>query len=246
MKISAVVLTKNSADKIKSLYTSLKGFDEIIFIDDGSTDKTKALCSKFGITYIKRALKDDFSSQRNHAMDIAKYDWVFFLDSDEKVNSIFTNEVRENIKIGGYNGYYIKRINIFFDHKVMGTEMGEQHIIRLANKSYGRWKRKVHEYWDVKKPLGEISESVVHTTANSITEFINKIIMYYVIHAEENMGSGKKSNFYKVILFPLLKCIKNFIFLNGYKDGVYGFVISVLMSFHSYLSWSQMWLKSRR
>jgi len=156
MKISAVVLTKNSADKIKSLYASLKGFDEIIFIDDGSTDKTKALCSKFGITYIKRALKDDFSSQRNHAMDIAKYDWVFFLDSDEKVNSIFTNEVRENIKIGGYNGYYIKRINIFLDHKVIGTEMGEQHIIRLANKSYGRWKRKVHEYWDVKKPLGEI------------------------------------------------------------------------------------------
>lgn len=242
MKISAVVLTKNNADKIESIYSSLKGFDEVIFLDDDSTDNTKQLCKKFGIRYIKRALNEDFSSQRNYALDMVNNDWVFFLDSDEEINSIFASEANAKINIGGYNGYYIRRKNIFVNRKIMGTEMGEQCIIRLADKTSGRWKRRVHEYWDVEKPLSKINEPVMHTSAYSVSDFIKKIIMYYAIHAEENISSGKIPGFYKVILSPLLKCIKNFIFLKGYKDGVYGLVISIFMSFHSYLSWSQMWL----
>ncbi len=242
MNISAVVLTKNNSDNIGSIHDSLKTLDEIIVVDDRSTDDTKLLCRKYGLKYYERPLDNNFSAQRNFALSKCRNDWVFFLDSDEEVSKDFIYEAKKEINRGKYNGFYIKRKNIFINLIVTGTEMGNQKIIRLGNKIFGMWKRRVHEYWDIKGNIGMLEGEIVHNTAVTLYSFIDKIGRYFTIHGEENISKGKSPYFFYTLILPILKFIQNFFYLKGYKDNVHGFVISIFMSFHSFLSWSHIWL----
>lgn len=76
--ISTVVLARNEEKNIKRCLSSLQWCDEIIVIDDYSTDKTVEIAKKAKATVYQRALKGDFAEQRNFGLDKACQDWVFF------------------------------------------------------------------------------------------------------------------------------------------------------------------------
>ena len=67
MKISATILTKNSARTLEKTLSSLKFLDEIILIDNGSCDNTLAITKKFskvknGLSKHLNGRKNDFSN----------------------------------------------------------------------------------------------------------------------------------------------------------------------------------------
>lgn len=242
-KISLVLLCKNSSEYLVENYRYFRKFNEVLVIDDNSGEyMTENICKKLYFRYFKRSLNDDFSTQRNFAFNKCKSDWVLFLDTDEYINNSFTEELLNNPDINEYDGYYIKRDVYFMGYKMNGTEMGNDKILRLARKSKGKWKRKVHEYWDIKGSIGTVKSPVKHLTLQNLNGFINKINYYHPLHASANTQSGKTSGIFKIIFYPFLKFINNFILLKGYKDGVYGFVASLLMSLHAFLSWSHLYL----
>lgn len=245
-KISAVVLVKNNAQKIRRIYDMLKIFDEIVIIDDNSTDDTQELCAKFNIKYKKHALNGDFSLHRNFALDQTNNEWVLFLDSDEEVNQDFVKDVMNTVKYGSYDGIYITRKVKFLGHIMTGTEMGKDKVLRLGKRAKGKWHRKVHEYWSIKGNVGILNTFILHNTAESIGQFIDKLTLYHKIHSEENIRSGKSVNFINIIIFTPYKLFYNYLILKGYKDGIFGLVAAVFMSFHTFLSWSNSWLISRK
>lgn len=243
--ISLVILTKNSLHLLKNNTNIHNVFSDVVIIDDYSTDETKNFCNMYKYKYIKRHLNGDFASQRNYALDKVKNDWVLFLDSDESIDENFLQEIITKVN-HSYEGFYIKRNVKYLDHFMEGTEMGSDYVLRLAKKGCGKWVRKVHEYWDVKGNVGKLNNGITHLTAVNLKEFVKKIVNYSVIHASENKISGKSVNLFKVLIYPKLKVFNNFILKSGYKDGEYGFVVSVFMSFHSFLSWSTEWLQNRK
>ncbi|MEZ0154848.1 MAG: glycosyltransferase family 2 protein [Candidatus Reddybacter sp.] len=92
MKISAVVPTYNNAeyiaDAINSILSQAHPVDEIIIVDDGSTDNTEAIVdaitkrSTNKIIYIKQDNQGP-SSARNQGIEAASGDWLAFLDADD-------------------------------------------------------------------------------------------------------------------------------------------------------------------
>ena len=91
MKISAIIPTYNNADYIEdainSILTQSHSVDEIIIVDDGSSDNTeelvKAISQKTSdIIYIKQANQGP-SSARNRGIEAASGDWIAFLDADD-------------------------------------------------------------------------------------------------------------------------------------------------------------------
>lgn len=242
IKASVVILTHNSVTNIENISNILSDFDEVVIIDDFSDDRIEDLCSKSSFKYFKRHLNGNFSSQRNFALTKAKNDWVLFLDSDESVNEVFVQNLNKVIEKDNYDGFYIPRKVFFLRHLMRGTEMGSDRILRLAKKDKGRWLRKVHERWVVSGKVGEFEYAIIHNTATDLITFINKMNSYHEIHARENLVTGKESSILKISLYPLYKFAYNFLFLGGFKDEVHGFVVSVMMSFHTFLSWSDAWL----
>ena len=92
MQISAIIPVFNEEDHIIDAIESVSWADEIIVVDSFSTDKTLALAQSKGVKILQRAYQYS-ASQKNWAIPQAKYDWVFILDADERVNESLKEEI---------------------------------------------------------------------------------------------------------------------------------------------------------
>ena len=244
--ICIAIIGKNCGNVAARLNKSALNFNEKIYVDDHSTDKSAEIFEKYGFRVFKRHLNGDFSSQRNFVLENSESDWIFFLDSDEKIEKSFYGKALSKIEEGKYNGFKIRR-KVYFVGKLMkGTEMGNDYVVRLANKRNGKWSRKVHEIWNIDGEVGELDSPIYHYTALYLSGFIDKIGNYHKLHVSAKVSSGEHSSIAKILLNPPAKFIDNFYFQKGYRDESYGLVVSILMSFHSFLSWSHLWLTRRK
>jgi hypothetical protein len=187
---------------------------------------------KLDIVTLKKNDIKDFAYERNRLLKGAKGEWVFFLDSDEKLTPELSAEIDRLLKVPNLkilNGFYIKR-KIFF----LGEYVGIDRVLRLGRRKSGKWKRAVHETWDVGTRFGTLRGYIIHNTAGSIKEYIKRLNKYSDIHAKENSKEGKGSNAFRIIAYPPGKFFLNIIYGRG-------FVFSMLQSFHSFLSWAKQW-----
>ena len=84
MDISVCYMVKNEEDNLRKSVMSIKHIaDEIIVVDTGSVDRTKAVAGELGAMVYDFPWCDDFSAPRNYAIDKAHGEWIFFLDADE-------------------------------------------------------------------------------------------------------------------------------------------------------------------
>lgn len=114
MKISAIVITKNEEKMIEDCLKSIKFCEEIIIVDNGSTDKTKEICQKYKCK-IFPVNSNSFSEIRNLGAKYAGGEWLLYIDADERVSSELKKEVIKAINIDEYSGYELKRNNNFLD-----------------------------------------------------------------------------------------------------------------------------------
>lgn len=242
--ISAIILTKNEESTIAPLCKQLSFCDEIIIIDDNSTDLTVSRASEVGCVVFSRSLDNDFARQRNFGLEKALSEWVLFIDADERVSEKLRNEILSSVE-KQYEAFLIPRRDVFIG-KQLNYGTWSNSYIRLARRDSGKWKRKVHEYWDVDGRVGTLNNEIVHKAHPSVAEFWEDIRRYSVLHARENNTEGKASSLYKIILWPFGKFIYSFILKRGYKDGIRGLLYASMMSAHSFISWATLYLESNK
>jgi glycosyltransferase involved in cell wall biosynthesis len=249
MKISAVILTKNEESNIKRCLESLDFCDEIIIIDDYSTDKTTGkirnskleIRNKFRIQIFQKKLNNNFSEQRNFGLSKTSNEWVLFIDADEEVTKELANEIKSYVLGGEWKesqAFYIKRRDFFWEKELKYGEVKkvrEQGIIRLVKKNSGQWKGTVHEVFHTDKKTGQLKGFLNHYPHQTLKEFINDINCYSSIRAEELFNRGDRSNVFQIIFFPFGKFFYNYFFNLGFLDGPAGFAYAFMMSFHSFL-----------
>jgi glycosyltransferase involved in cell wall biosynthesis len=69
--------------------------DEIVMVDTGSTDQTKAIARKFNARVFDFPWKDDFSRARNEALKYCSGEWILYIDADERLRHEEREEVRD-------------------------------------------------------------------------------------------------------------------------------------------------------
>lgn len=243
--LSVVILTKNEEKNIVACLESLSWCDEIFVIDDNSTDTTVELAKKLGVKVFIHALDNNFAAQRNFGLLKTNGSWVLFIDADEVVSEALASEISSAVAdpiSNEVNGYYIKRRDVMWGKELKHGEVGEIKVLRLAKKDSGRWHRKVHEVWEVKGEAGELQNPLLHFPHPTLAEFVSHIDFYSTLHAQQKFEDGERSSIFKIILWPKLKFIKNYVWGFGFLDGTQGFVLAMLMSFHSFLAWSKLWI----
>lgn len=204
--LSVVILTHKDERGISSFDWA----DEVVIVSDE-----------------EKPLACDFAAKRNWGLAKAQGDWVLFIDPDEEVSEELRDEIPMAIGMTKYDGFYINRRDYFMGRWLRFGETGQVRLLRLAKKDAGVWKRKVHEYWDIKN-AGELKNPLKHFAHPTIGSFISKINLYSDIDA----GEFQHLNYFD-LLKPVGKFLNNYFFKLGFLDGVPGLAMAIMMSIYS-------------
>jgi glycosyltransferase involved in cell wall biosynthesis len=239
--ISAVILTKNEEENIKECLAGVKWCDEILVIDDDSSDKTREIAEEEGSKVIRHSLAGDFAAQRNYALSLSKGDWVFFVDADERVSPELAQEIQEAIKNPNIDGFYLKRIDFFMGKWLKHGEIRSVKLLRLAKRQSGFWHRRVDEVWEIKGNTSVLKNPLLHYSHPELKQFLSTINERTTLNAKEFYEKRVRVTFLEW-LKPLAKFIKNYFLLLGFLDGTSGLVFAVMMSLHSFMVRGKLYL----
>jgi len=88
LPVSLCMIVKNEEAFLDTALKSVKsvlGLSDIVVVDTGSTDRTKAIALENGANVFDFEWCDDFSAARNFSVSKAKNDWILYIDADEEV-----------------------------------------------------------------------------------------------------------------------------------------------------------------
>lgn len=242
MSISAVILTKNSERTLRRCLESVSFADELIVIDDNSTDDTVNIAKSVKAKIFEQKLDGDFSKQRNLGISKASGEFVFFVDSDEFVSKELASEIQSSLKESpDTDGFLFKRHDIFLGRTLTHGEIGAVRLMRLGRKGKGVFEGAVHEVWKINGHIKEFQSPLLHYSHESVGSFIEDINVYSTIRAQELYENGEQSRFGDVVVFPAGKFLINMFYKKGFLDGIEGLIVAILMSFHSFLVRGKLW-----
>src|SRR5487761_154805 len=183
-KISAIILTKNSEDLIADCIDSVSFCDEIIVIDDYSTDRTAELAKHLGAT-VYPYTSESFAKRRNLGLGKAKGRWILYLDVDERVSDDLKKAIQSVLirKKDIYSAYLLQRKNFYLGNNEWPTI---EKLERLFKKSkLEEWYGDLHESPRVNGDIGDLNEGYIkHYTHRDLTSMLDKTIQWSKIEAE--------------------------------------------------------------
>ncbi len=226
-KVSVLILAKNEEKNIGECIESCSFADEVIVIDDGSTDKTQEIAKALGARVIQHSMNGDWGGQQTFAIQQAKNPWIFFIDADERCTPELCKEIKEKVIKGDKYGYWVRRINHFKHQVVKHGPLSPDWVCRLmpTEGSYVEGfvhPKIVHQFQDKK-----MQSDMLHYTYETWEQYLNKMNHYSTLAARKNKENGKKSNFLlDIILRPAFAFFKMYILKLGILDGQIGYMLS--------------------
>ncbi|WP_027381162.1 glycosyltransferase family 2 protein [Chryseobacterium daeguense] len=233
MNISGLIITHNEEKNIKDVLECFDFCDEIIVVDSYSTDKTVEIAREFPNVKIIQNKFEDFTKQRNLALDNAKNDWVLFLDGDERITPALRKEIIDEFnKPEQKDAYYFYR-KFFFAQKPInfsGTQSDKN--FRLFRKSKARYAagKKVHETLEVNGTIGVLKNKLLHYSVSDYESYREKMIHYGILKGKELAAKGKKFNILMQYIKTAFKFFKAYVMRLGILDGKEGYQLSYLQS----------------
>ena len=230
--LSVVIITKNEEDFIEEALRSAQFADEILVLDSYSEDRTCEIAEKYGAKVFKKSWLG-FGKQKNFAINLAANNWVFVLDSDERITSDLKNEIIEILVEPNFDAYQVPRLNSFFGKNIMTCGLYPDYSIRLFNRFKGKFNNvPVHESVKVNGKVSKLKNHMLHLAYENVEEFIKKQKLYAEL-------SEKKKSLLKAIFAPCWTFIKLYFFKLGFLDGKHGFLISKIYAKYTFWKYSK-------
>lgn len=208
--------------------------DEIVIVDDGSTDKTKEIALSYGekVKFIisPRQKGEYYSHQRNKGIKEAQSDWLLHMDIDERVTPELATEILKAIQDPDKDGYKYRRLNFFLHRPVRGGGWQNWNQIHLARREKFKFGGKMHETCLIDSPesrIGQLKSFMWHLNDDSFEERLRKNITYAQVEAETICEKGIKVKWYHLIIYPLFRSFKVYLLQGGFKDGFLGFLWAI-------------------
>ncbi len=245
-KLSVVISAFNEASRIEKCLQATSFADEVIVVDNSSTDDTAKIARKFTKKIYKRPNNPMLNVNKNYGFSKATGDWILSLDADEVVTPDLIAEISQVInKNSNINGYWIPRKNIIFGKWIQNSIWWPDYQLRLFRNGKGNFAEKhVHEMLTIEGETEKLQHAFVHDNYSSISQYLQKLDKLYTeSEVEHYIASGKQVSWADAITFPLQDFLKTFFAQKGYKDGLHGLVLSFLQAFYAEVVFAKIWEK---
>lgn len=240
MKLIAVILTLNEEEHIGDCIRSLSWADGVLVFDSHSQDRTLEIAQELGAETAQNRF-ENYAQQRNAALDYveqAGYDWVFFVDADERSTPELEQEIRDKINHRPEMGWFVPRHNYIFGNLTLGAGWYPDYQARLFKIGKVRYERPVHEIGVVDGAEGNLDNPLIHYNYKDIEQFhqVQKKYTHYeaTIMQQEMQKEGVRPKFYTPLTQPVRQFWWRYKTLGGYRDGWHGLRMSVLMGYYEW------------
>jgi hypothetical protein len=131
----------------------------------------------------------------------------------------------------GRDGYYIPRRTLFLKRWISHCGWYPDYVLRLFRKSRGNFDDAVvHEKVVVSGAAGYLKNDLLHYSYPTLEEYFRKFDWYTSLGANEAAKRGATAGWFDVAVKPILSFVSHYLLRQGFRDGLEGFLISVLSS----------------
>ena len=238
--LSAVLITKNAASRLAACLASLAFCDEIVVVDSGSTDGTVELARRRGARVIESEWRG-FGRQKQFAVEQASHDWVLCIDADERVTDRLAQSIRENLAAPAVSAYRCARCNRFLGRYLRHGEGYPDWSLRLFDRRRARWSEDaVHEKVIAEGEVGTLAGDLLHDSAETLAAYLEKQNGYTTLAAEEARSRGQRATAARLVLSPLFRFVKFYVFRLGFLDGLPGLIHILIGCGNSFAKYAKM------
>lgn len=243
--ISAIIVAKDNPPHIIETIESIKDFvKEIIVADIGIDSALKQNLSSYpSIRFVDLHKQIPYVELiREELKQQAKEKWVLFLDPDEVLTKELKAELSKNMQNCDY--FSMPRKNIIFGKWIRHSRWWPDYQVRLFKKDAVVWLTEIHKQPATSGKEYKVAENeslaIIHYNYESLDEYFSKALRYSKAEASEKI----KISSYSLTLAvknALSEFISRFFALDGYKDGMHGFVLAFLQMFYGFLVYFYWW-----
>jgi glycosyltransferase involved in cell wall biosynthesis len=233
LKLSGTIITLNEERKIARTIESMRCCDEIVVVDSGSTDRTRAIASGLGARVIEQAWLG-YAAQKNFAAAQATSDWILSLDADEVLSESLEAEIW-SLKGDGphYDAYAMPRMAQYLGRWIKHSGWYPDRKVRLYNRRKAQWAGEhVHESVRVDGAVGHLDADIHHFTCDSLSEHLRTMDRYTTLAARE-------ASMPHLVFDPPWTFIRSYILQRGFLDGFPGFTIAWMAALYTFLKYAK-------
>lgn len=249
LPVSGFVITKNEAERIEACLRSLDFCSEIVVVDSGSTDGTRAVVDRLvgeglPIRWVEHAWPG-FSKQKQSALEQCTQPWAFNLDADERADSELRAIMPELLAAPeAVAGWRIKRRDYLLGFGYPDRAVGERPKLRLIRTGRGAFDttQDVHEGII---PQGEVrvapKGAMMHFRTLPLAEQILKENSYSSLKANQRLAEGRRRSPVGMLFQPLAYFLRLYLSRGYWKCGWAGVIMAQNAAIYAYLTEAKAW-----
>lgn len=245
MQLSVIIIAKNSEDQIKDAISSVNFADEVLVIDNGSTDKTVEVAKKLNAKIFTHE-SNSFSDLRNYGLSKVSGDWVLYIDTDEVVSRELETNIKDqvlNIKDHSVSAFKIKRKNFYFGFSRKNEWPHVEKLERLFKKDRLKgWHGELHESPIINGGVGELDGYLYHYTHRDFSSMLKKTIEWSKVEAQLRFKAGHpQMAWWRFPRVMFTAFFDSYIKQGGWKVGTVGLMESIYQSFSIFITYARLW-----
>jgi GT2 family glycosyltransferase/predicted Zn-dependent protease len=145
-RVSLCLIVRDEEANLPDCLGPVRGlFDEVVVVDTGSTDGTRAVAEGLGARVFESPWRDSFAEARNASLDHATGEWVFWLDADDRLDNQNIGKLRNLLASLPSGGVAYSMKCLCLPDPETGTATVVDHVRLFPNHPRLRWRYRIHE-----------------------------------------------------------------------------------------------------
>lgn len=232
MELSAVLITYNEAHRLRPTLEALQGVvDEIVIVDSGSTDETKAIAQSFPQVRWYEHPFQGYGLQKNYANSLARGRYILSVDADE----VLSPELRQALlaEKGRWRAqaYAILRVAVYCGSFIRAGDWYPDWKVRLFARGVAQWdEAPVHERLHLSSTIHplRLPGELWHYTYASVSEHLARNSYYARLAALRLYEQGKKPLWGRPFVKGASRFLKSLLLKGGWRLGWRGWSIALI------------------
>jgi glycosyltransferase involved in cell wall biosynthesis len=231
---------KNEEKGIRNCLENIKDFsDDIVIVNDYSTDKTESICKQYGCRIFKLRT-DDYSVKDNFGFEKAKNEWVFLLDVDERIDEELKKEISRIINSNPKEDMFLIRREEHYLYKPVYYSWQA----RLFRKGKAVSTLAVHEKFETDGKVGKIKKGLeLHYSPQDLSIRLKKIDAYSTLEADSLPKKLTRFGTVLHMIFVPLSFFFRALIKGTLFTGVPGFAYTIDAMFYYFIVYSKYYEK---